>query len=151
MLFDTPIALIDEARLLALTNTTAEGRQLEYKQQLPGKGYDDVVEFLKDVTAMANTIGGDILYGITEGKAADGNTVAIAVDGIAGEDADKVKQRFENSIRENVKPRFIGHRIDIAIKYHSAIRYLRPRNLLRLSKAIAASGAPKTRKSERLS
>jgi len=111
MLFATPIGLIDEERLLALRNT-AEGRQLEYKQQLPGKGYDDVVEFLKDVTAMANTIGGDILYGITEGKAADGNTVAIAVDGIAGEDADKVKQRFENSIRENVKPRLIGLRIE---------------------------------------
>jgi len=104
---------IDETRLLALTNATAEGRQLEYKQQLPSKDHDDVVEFLKDVTAMANTIGGDILYGVTEGKGADGNTVPIAVDGIGGEDADKVKQRFENMIRENVKRRLIGHRIEV--------------------------------------
>jgi predicted HTH transcriptional regulator len=113
MLFDIPIDSIDEARLLSLTNTTPEGRQLEFKQQLPTNTYDSAVEFLKDVTAMANTIGGDIIYGVTEGKGADGNTVAIAVAGVAGEDADKVKQRFENMIRENVKPRLIGHRIEV--------------------------------------
>jgi hypothetical protein len=60
---------------------------------------------------MANTIGGDILYGIAEGQDASGNTLAVAVDGISGEDSDKVIQRLENIIRDNTDRRLIGHQI----------------------------------------
>jgi hypothetical protein len=112
MLFDIPLNSINESHLQSLVNSTPEGRQIEYKQQLPGPLDQDVVEFLKDVTAMANTIGGDILYGIGEGNDATGNTLATSIDGISGEDADKVKQRLENFIRDNIRPRLIGHSIE---------------------------------------
>src|SRR4051812_34677712 len=90
MLFDIPLDNINESHLQSLVNGAPEGRQIEYKRQLPGNSRDEGIEFLKDVTAMANTHGGDILYGVGEGKDAGGNTVAVAIDGVAGEDADKV-------------------------------------------------------------
>jgi hypothetical protein len=112
MLFDVPLNLINESHLQSLVNSVPEGRQLEYKLQLPGNLDQDIVEFLKDVTAMANTLGGDILYGVREGKDASGNTLAVAVEGISREDADKVKQRLENFIRNSIKLRLIGYRIE---------------------------------------
>ena len=112
MLFDIPLDSVDESHLQSLVNSVPEGRQIEYKQHLPGNSYDEVVEFLKDASAMANAYGGDILYGVREGKDAGGNTVAVAVDGVAGEDADKVKLRLENVIRDNVRPRLIGYRVE---------------------------------------
>jgi len=86
MLFDVPFHVVGEPHVLSLINSASEGRQLEFKLRLPTDSYEDVVEFLKDVTAMANTIGGDILYGIAEGQDAGGNTLAGAVDGISGGD-----------------------------------------------------------------
>jgi Putative DNA-binding domain len=112
MLFDIPLDSINESHLQSLVNSVPEGRQIEYKLQLPSSLDQDVVEFLKDVTAMANTLGGDILYGVREGKDASGNTLAMSIDGVSGEDADKVKQRLESFIRDNVRPRLIGHRIE---------------------------------------
>lgn len=112
MLFDIPLDSINESHLQSLVNGAPEGRQIEYKRQLPGNSRDEGIEFLKDVTAMANTHGGDILYGVGEGKDAGGNTVAVAIDGVAGEDADKVKLRLEDVIRNGVRPRLIGLRIE---------------------------------------
>lgn len=112
MLFDIPLHFIEESHLQSLVNSVPEGRQIEYKLQLPGNSDQDIVEFLKDVSAMANTLGGDILYGVREGKDAGGNTLAVAVEGISGEDADKVKQRLETFIRNSIKLRLIGHRIE---------------------------------------
>jgi hypothetical protein len=112
MLFDIPIDQINEGHIQSLINSVPEGRQIEYKLQLPGNLDQDVVEFLKDVTAMANTFGGDILYGVREGKDASGNTLAASIDGVSGEDADKVKQRLENFIRNSIRPRLIGHHIE---------------------------------------
>jgi hypothetical protein len=57
------------------------------------------------------SLGGDLIYGIREGKEANGNTVAVAVEGVAGADADKVKLRLENLIRSSLKPRLIGYSI----------------------------------------
>src|SRR5687768_4743890 len=95
MLFNIPLEAISESHLQGLVNAVPEGRQLEYKERLPGNTYDDVVEFLKDVSAMANTLGGDILYGVREGRDASGNTLALAVNGVAGVDEDREKLRLE--------------------------------------------------------
>jgi hypothetical protein len=46
------------------TNGVAEGRQLDYKEQLPISSDDDKREFLGDVTSFANTAGGDLIYGV---------------------------------------------------------------------------------------
>jgi hypothetical protein len=112
MLFDIQLNKSDETVLQSLLDVVPEGRQIEYKRDLPKKDdYEDVKEFLKDVSAMANTIGGDIVYGVSEGKNANGDTVAQALDGIANEDADKVKLRLDQMIRANIKPTLIGYDI----------------------------------------
>lgn len=94
---------LNESDLLNLIGKP-ETRQLEYKRDLPKNDYDGVKEFLKDVSAMANTSGGDLIYGISEGKDADGNTVAVSVEGISGEDANAVKLGLKDLIRHNIKP-----------------------------------------------
>lgn len=98
---------ITEDDLLGLVGQP-EDREMDFKRELPRNDYDGVKEFLKDVSAMANTIGGDLLYGIEEGPDQNGNTVAIQVHGIAGQDADEVKLRLKNLIRDNIKPSLIG-------------------------------------------
>ena len=62
--FENPlqdISLDDLQRLV--TNAVSESRSIEYKQALPGTTNDDKKEFLADVSAFANAVGGDLLYG----------------------------------------------------------------------------------------
>jgi predicted HTH transcriptional regulator len=48
----------------ALIAAQPESRVLEYKADLPGGRDEDKREFLADVTALANTAGGAIIYGV---------------------------------------------------------------------------------------
>ena len=47
----------DIERLVA--NNVAEGRTLDFKEELPGSSDNDKKEFLFDVSALANAQGGD--------------------------------------------------------------------------------------------
>ncbi len=97
---------IDEAALRSLVeNQVSERSDLEYKRDLPGRGDEDVKEFLADVTSLANTQGGDLLFGMNE---ADG--VASGLVGLEIGDPDAEILRLENSLRSNVSPRLIGIR-----------------------------------------
>jgi hypothetical protein len=59
MTFSLPLHQIDAARLEALrVDGVREGRQLEYKETLPGNSDDDKKEFLADVSSFANAAGG---------------------------------------------------------------------------------------------
>lgn len=92
---------IDEPFLLA---QCAEGRSesitLDWKQQLPGKADGDRVEFLKDVSAMANADGGDIVYGVVENKQGE----ADRLEPILSEPADAAVRRLTN-ILDALEPR----------------------------------------------
>lgn len=48
-----------------------ESLTLDYKQQLPGDQKEEKREFLHDVAAMANSSGGDLIYGIVERRTED--------------------------------------------------------------------------------
>src|SRR5206468_8374531 len=101
-------------------------REMDFKKELPRNDYEGVKEFLKDVSAMANTIGGDLIYGIEEGPDQNGNTVAMQVCGIAGQDDDDVKLRLKNLIRDNIKPYLIGCEIqDIPLANRTSIYIVR--------------------------
>src|SRR6267143_4511428 len=85
---------ITEANLHSLvTEGRREDAQLEFKLTLPGSSDEEKKEFLKDVSAMANSQGGDIIYGIRDdrsnlddaGKAAE----LVGITG-AGEDSTKL-------------------------------------------------------------
>ncbi|HYV06008.1 MAG TPA: ATP-binding protein, partial [Blastocatellia bacterium] len=127
MLFDIPLDQVTEAHLQSLvTDSVAEDRQLEYKLTLPTKERVDRIEFLKDVSALGNTIGGDIIYGLKEGKDTSGNTVAVSVDGIVGADSDEVIRGLEDIMRNGINPRLIGVRIrPVALSAGSAVFIVR--------------------------
>jgi predicted HTH transcriptional regulator len=68
---------IDEADLQSLGHTaTPEGLTLEFKRELNLGQNDQKREVAKDVSALANTAGGRLLYGIEEVRQADGSLVA---------------------------------------------------------------------------
>lgn len=68
---------IDEQGLRSLeANQIPESLNLEYKRELSLKTRDEKREAAKDVSALANTAGGRILYGIDEKRLPDGSRVA---------------------------------------------------------------------------
>jgi hypothetical protein len=100
-LFDKPLDQITEDDLDSLIeNQVREGYQIEYKRAVAFRDKQDKLDFLAGVTSFANTVGGDLLIGIT----AD-NGVPVAADGWAGIDVDREKQRIENLLRDQAEPR----------------------------------------------
>lgn len=89
--------------LKALVDLPArEGQRLEFKSSLPGGSDSQKREFLADVSAFANAIGGDILYGIAESAGE-----AKGLDPLQG-DMDAEVLRLENMIRGGLDPRIPG-------------------------------------------
>lgn len=83
-----------------IENQVFEGKTLEYKSALPGNGDEDKREFLADVSSLANTDGGDLIFGIFDDKK------EIKEDfGIEIENTDTEIQRLENIIRDGMSPR----------------------------------------------
>ncbi len=65
MTFEQPLEAIDAAALARLVaDRVPEGRHLEYKETLPGDSERDKREFLADISAFANSAGGDLIYGV---------------------------------------------------------------------------------------
>lgn len=106
-IFHLPVAQIDRARLDALlVNIVGEGRQLDYKEALPGGTDDEKREFLSDVTSFANALGGDIIFGIRERREqgrATGEPETLV--GLPGLNVDAERLRLENLMRDGVAPR----------------------------------------------
>jgi hypothetical protein len=101
------LASINEARLLELCESECqESQTLEFKRELPGKQDQDKHEICKDVVALANTEGGDLVYGIEE---KDG--VAGTIVGIITESADAAIRRINQVLDAGIEPRIHGLRI----------------------------------------
>jgi hypothetical protein len=106
------INTITEADLQRLVD---EGRredvQLEFKQALPGNSDDGKKEFLKDVSAMANSSGGDIIYGIREDRSNPdeaGKAAELVGLGAAGIGADAAKLWMTELLNSSVEERILG-------------------------------------------
>jgi hypothetical protein len=107
MLFNRPLEEIEERDLQVLIdNRVAERKRIEYKQILPGGTDDDKKEFLADVSSFANTIGGDLLFGIETQAGIPTNLTGIQLSDVDGE-----KLRLENILRNGISPRL--PRVDI--------------------------------------
>jgi hypothetical protein len=94
-----------------ITNSVAENKTLEYKQELriatvPSSD-NEKKEFLADVSAFANTEGGDIIYGISEK-----NSIPKDIIGIEITRTDELSRKIDNLIRDGLQPR-IAHQIKI--------------------------------------
>jgi hypothetical protein len=94
----TDITAADVQELIE--NSVCETTTLEFKRDLPGAGDDAKREFLADVSALANTAGGDILYGIAEE-----NGCASAISGIAVQNLDNEVLRLGSILNSGLDPR----------------------------------------------
>lgn len=103
-----PLTSLTEADLLRLINEKVpESKQIEYKRELPDGSDKGTVNFLRAVTAFANTQGGDLLYGI---EAKDG--IPVRLSPLTLTSNDQILQKFENLCRDGVEPRLTG------VQYH---------------------------------
>lgn len=98
---------VSESHLRALVSArAAEGREIEYKRELPGRTDGDGKEFLADVCSFANAGGGDLLYGVEESGG-----VAVGVPGVVMPNTDAEVLRLDSVIRAGLDPRVVGLRI----------------------------------------
>jgi Putative DNA-binding domain len=101
VLHDVALSMIDKTKIDELvSNRASEGTLLEFKLQLPGNSDAEKREFLADVSAFANTVGGDICFGVAE---TEGSATGIA--GVATADADSAILRIESILRDGIQPR----------------------------------------------
>lgn len=99
----TPVAEITETDLQDLmVNRVRESQALEYKRDAYGRNDEQIREMLRDLSAMANAFGGDVLVGVDE----DGDGIAIDLPGI--ENAEEEAQRMISSCVSNIEERIFG-------------------------------------------
>lgn len=98
MIEKTPGALTE-----LVANRVEEGQFVEFKSALPGRADKGKHEFLKDVTALANAEGGQILFGIREEMGAAAGISALVVD-----DKDGESRRLLQMLDSQVEPRLRG-------------------------------------------
>jgi len=93
-----------------VASKTSERRTLEYKAELPRESDDAKREFLSDIASLANSLGGDILYGVTDERDQNGQPTGRPREavGIGGANETSEQLRLENMIRDGIAPRIAG-------------------------------------------
>lgn len=98
------ISTVTEADIQRLVESRVpEGTYIEFKRALPQTDAAGRHEFLADVSAFANSSGGDLVYGIDE----DGEGRATAIVVQAGNPDDEAR-RFQDVLMNGVEPRIPG-------------------------------------------
>jgi predicted HTH transcriptional regulator len=106
---DLPLSQVNAEALDALVaNAVAESRHLDYKERLPGDSDADKRELLADVTAFANTAGGDLIYGVRERRKGGATGEPDAIIGLPDVLLDEVKLRLDSILRTGMEPRIPG-------------------------------------------
>jgi predicted HTH transcriptional regulator len=113
-MLDKPIGQLQKDDLDALvTSRTSEDRGLDYKRDLNLARDDDRKELARDILAFANSVGGDLVFGVEEERDADGKTTGVP-SAIVGVECnfDQTKQRLESILRDLIDPRVPGIMIE---------------------------------------
>ena len=107
MTFNLPLTQIDAAKLESLkVNGVREGRQLDYKETLPGNTDEDKREFLADITSFANGAGGDLIFGVRDRREAGKPTGEIdTIVGLSALNVDAERLRLESMVLDGIAPR----------------------------------------------
>src|SRR5689334_1758918 len=109
-----PFDSIEKSSIDALVaNKTAERRTLEYKAELPQQSDEAKREFLGDIASLANSGGGDILYGVTDERDENGQPTGRPDQalGLAGVNESAEQLRLESMIITGIAPRIGGVRV----------------------------------------
>lgn len=128
---------IGDIRTLA-ENNVLERKTLEYKAALPGNKEGDKKEFLADVSSFANTVGGDLVFGVRES-----NGVVCSEIGMHVNDTDAETARLENMIRDGVSPRIPVEIHTIDCEEGKTVIILRMRASLEAPHRVTYSGHDK--------
>ena len=105
-MLDKELSAINEALLReACAQRFSESQTLDFKRELPAHDDRGKHEFLKDVCALANADGGDLVYGVEEKSG-----VAESIVPIASETADAAKRRLGQVLDARLEPRLSGTR-----------------------------------------
>jgi signal peptidase I len=107
MLLGTNFDNIDLTTIQGLLDAGAtESVHLEFKRETYGNSDNDKKEFLKDISSLANSLGGHLIIGINEE-----NGVARELMPLSGIDVDSELLRLENIARTGLEPSIIGLRM----------------------------------------
>lgn len=89
-----------------IENKIQESKILDYKKELKLSKDNDKKEFLYDISAMHNTDGGCIIYGIEEEKDDKGQNTGrpLKISGIELENSDKTFQQIEDIVKNSTEP-----------------------------------------------
>ncbi|WP_186161216.1 AlbA family DNA-binding domain-containing protein [Burkholderia gladioli] len=83
-----------------VANQVRESRTLDYKRDWPGTS-EARAKIAEDVCAFANTLGGDLVFGVDDGKSG----VASRLAPIRVGNLDQAMQELTNSLRDSLEPR----------------------------------------------
>ncbi len=110
---------LTEPDLLALIGLP-EGLQLEFKQELNLVSQKERREAAKDISALANTVGGRVVYGMKEDTLPDGQTVAKEISPLID---GALPERLSNILNSLLLPtiRFDMHTVRVAGGYVLAV------------------------------
>ena len=98
------LSQINESHIKALIDAQAEETAYrEFKRQIPANGDKSKHEFLADVSAFANSSGGELIYGVEE----DGEGRASAVVPQIG-NVDQEVLRLQSMLADGIEPRIPG-------------------------------------------
>ena len=87
-------------------NQVPESPGLEYKEAIAGWSDAEKKELLADISALANTSGGVVLFGVSEKKDEQGKNTDLpeALVGMTGPNPAEVQRRLEQVIRSGLDP-----------------------------------------------
>jgi Putative DNA-binding domain len=104
MMLAKPLTEIQAADLFVLVEQgISESVTLEFKAELPEGGDGASVKILREIAALANTAGGDLLFGIAEE-----DSVASSLQGLEKGKEGLAIQRLENLCRSGLDPQLTG-------------------------------------------
>ena len=105
-----PLSQITEAALTSLIENKVQGRKdLDYKRDLPERNDDEQKrEFLSDISSFANTVGGDLIFGI---YTPSGDGAPVSIPGAPTDSLEDAKLWIENVLRTGLQPRLTGNEL----------------------------------------